>query len=136
MGNFKDLRVWQESINLSANIYHITRKEPFAKDYGLSSQIQRAVVSIASNISEGDARDSDRASVHFFRIAKGSAAEVITQLHIAHRIGYINKNTLDKLEDQTEKIRASLKKLINARGGNKKFKTFSWLLLSIILPIS
>jgi four helix bundle protein len=44
MGNFKQLRVWNEAVNLSANIYHITRKEPFSKDYGLSNQIQRASV--------------------------------------------------------------------------------------------
>ena len=122
MGNFKKLRVWQESINLSANIYHITRKEPFSKDYGLCNQIQRASVSIASNIAEGEERSSDKGAVYFYNIAKGSAAEVITQLYIAHRIGYINKSTLDKLEDQIEKIIATLKKLNQAKGKKDKFK--------------
>lgn len=115
MGNFKELRVSNEGINLSANIYHITRKEPFSKDFGLPNQIQRASVSIASNIAEGDERNSEKGSTYFFHIAKGSAAEVITQLHIAHKIGYINKSTLEKLEDDTEKIIASLKNLIRAR---------------------
>ena len=115
MGNFKELRVWKEAINLSANIYHITRKEPFSKDYGLCNQIQRASVSIASNIAEGDERDSEKGSTYFFNIAKGSAAEVITQLYIAQKIGYINEQTLKRLEDDAEKIIASLKKLIKAR---------------------
>jgi len=89
--------VWQDSLNLSANIYHITRKESFAKDYGLSNQIQCASVSISSNIAEGDERGTNREAVHFFNIAKGSAVEVITQLHIAHKIGYISDQTLERL---------------------------------------
>ena len=117
MGNFKELRVWEDSVNLAANIYHICRKDPFCKDFGLCNQIQRAVVSIASNIAEGDERNTKKESVHFFGIAKGSSAEVITQLYIAHKVGYIDKIVLEKLEDQTEKIRASLKNLIKARGG-------------------
>ncbi len=115
MGNFKKLRVWQDSVSLSANIYRITRKEPFSKDYGLSNQIQRAVVSIASNIAEGDERGSDKEAIYYLNVAKGSAAEVITQLHIAFKIGYINQSLLEQLEDKTEKIRASLKNLIKSK---------------------
>ena len=95
MGNFKKLRVWEDSLNLSANIYHITKQESFIKNYGLTSQIQRAAVSIASNIAEGEERGSDKAAIHFFYIAKGSAVEVITQLYIAHKIGYVSKNVLE-----------------------------------------
>ncbi len=115
MGNFKELRVWQEGVNLATDIYKMTRKEPFAKDFGLSSQIQRAVVSIASNIAEGDERGTNKESIYFFNVAKGSSAEVITQLNIAHNIGYIEKSTLEILEGRTRKINASLKKLIKVR---------------------
>ena len=115
MGNFKKLRVWQDGVNLAANIYHITRQIPFSKDYGLSNQIQRAVVSISSNIAEGNERTTEKESIYFLNVAKGSAAEVITQLNIAYKIGYIKLDVFEKLEDQTEKIRASLKKLISAR---------------------
>lgn len=117
MGKFKDLRVWQDGINLAANIYHFTSLEPFSKDFGLRNQIQRAAVSISSNIAEGDERNSAKEAVHFFNIAKGSAAEVITQLTIAHKIGYIDADAFVKLEDATEKIRASLKNLIKKRKG-------------------
>ena len=109
MGNFKSLRVWKDSVNLSANIYYITRKEPFSKDFGLSNQIQRASVSIASNIAEGDERGSNKESIYFFNVEKGSAAEVITQLHIAHKIGYIDNSVLEKLENQTEKNKSYFK---------------------------
>jgi len=122
MGNFKNLRVWQDGIKLAANIYHITKKEPFLKDYGLSNQIQRAAVSIASNIAEGEERRTNKESVHFLSIAKGSSAEVITQLHIAHKIGYIDKETFKKLEDQTEKIRATIKNLMKAKGEHNPIK--------------
>ena len=118
MGNFKELRVWQEAINLSTSIYNISRKEPFSKDFGLCDQIRRSAVSVASNIAEGDERGTNKESIRFFHIAKGSAAETITQLIIAHRVGYIDQSTLEAFEGQSEKIRASLKKLIKAREGS------------------
>ena len=135
MGNFKELHVWNDGINLSANIYHITRKEPFVRDFGLCNQIQRAAVSISSNIAEGDERGTNRESVHYFNIAKGSAAEVITQLNIAYKIGYINEQVLNRLEDDTEKIRASLKNLIKKRGGNNNINKLRWFLISMFFPI-
>lgn len=135
MGKFKELRVWQDSMNLVVGVYKISRKGTFAQDYGLCRQIQRAAVSIPSNIAEGDERNSDRESVHFFNIAKGSTAEVITQIEIAYRIGYIDKETLIKFEGQAEKVRASLKNLIKARGGDNRIKRFSWLLLGMLFPI-
>jgi len=135
MGNFKDLRVWKEGVQLATEIYQITKVIPFAKDYGLSNQIQRAAVSVPSNIAEGDQRGSDRESVRFFNIARASAAEVITQLHIAHNIGYIDKETLITLEAKTEKIRAGLWGLIKARGGTKPYNMIIWPILTFFLPI-
>jgi len=120
MGKFKDLRVWQDALDLTEHIYQLTKKEPFSKDFGLRDQIQRAAVSITSNISEGDERGTNKESIRFFNIAKGSTAEVITQLHIAHRIGYIDQSVFEKLEDQAEKIRASLKNLIKSRSNSIK----------------
>ena len=117
MGNFKGLRVWQDGLYLVEKIYLMTRQEPFSRDFGLCNQIQRAAVAVPSNIAEGDERNTDKEAVYFFNIAKGSAAEVITQLHIASRIGYINNESRDQLEDLAEKIRASLKNLIKSRGG-------------------
>ena len=84
MGKFKELRVWQDAMNLVEGIYKITKKAAFAKDYGLSNQIQRAAVSIASNIAEGDERGSDKESIRFFNMAKGSTAEVTTPVSYTH----------------------------------------------------
>ena len=115
MGRFKELRVWQDSMDLCEQIYSITSTGLFEKDFGLKNQIQRAVVSISSNIAEGDERATNKESIHYFNMAKGSTAEVITQLNIAYRVGYIDKVSFSELEDLTEKTRASLKNLIAAR---------------------
>ena len=115
MGGFKQLRVWDDAINLSVEIYKITNNGLFSKDYGLRDQIQRASVSISSNIAEGHERGSDKSTVYFLNIAKGSTAEVISQLHIAFRIGYLPEPEFKQLEDLAEKIKASLINLIKSR---------------------
>jgi len=135
MGNFKNLWVWKEGINLAAEIYEITKKGEFAKDYGLRNQIQRAVVSISSNIAEGEERDTIRQTAHFFKIAKASNAEVYTQLQIAHKIGYIDDTTLRQLEGKSNMIGTGLYKLIKQKGGYNIGNTFKWFIMSIFIPI-
>lgn len=118
MGKFKELRVWNDAIELTEKIYLLTQDPVFSKDFALRDQIRRAAISISSNIAEGDERGTNRESIHFFHIAKGSTAEVIIQLHIAHRINYLDVENLQILEDHAEKIRASLKNLIQSRSAN------------------
>ena len=125
MGNFKELRVWNDSIELAESIYRITREPAFSNDFALCNQMRRAAISVSSNIAEGDERGTNRESIHFFNIAKGSVAEIITQLVIANKIGYINSETLQILENSVEKIRASLKKLIRSRSTNNSLPPFS-----------
>ena len=115
MGNFQKLRVWQNAKDLAVKVYKLTKSNDFAKDYGLKDQIQRSSVSVASNIAEGDELGSDKQSVRFFYISKGSVAELTTQLIIANEIGYINNVTKDILLDDCDKISAMLSKLIKAR---------------------
>ena len=98
MGNFQDLKVWQRSKDLAVYIYKLTTKGQFCKDYGLRDQIRRAAVSIPSNLAEGDEYGSDKQSVRFFYIAKGSSAEVLTQAIISHEIGYINAKDYKNIE--------------------------------------
>jgi len=95
MGKFQDLKVWQRSKDLAVYIYKLTAKGEFNKDYGLRDQIRKAAVSIPSNIAEGDDLGSNKQAVRHFYIAKGSAAEVLTQAIIALEIGYINKKSLN-----------------------------------------
>ena len=115
MGKFQKLRVWQVAKDIAVEIYKLTDSKSFSKDFGLKDQIQRASVSIASNIAEGDELGSDKQSVHHFFIAKGSNAELITQLIIANEIGYIEETIKSQIVDECDKISAMLSKLIAAR---------------------
>jgi four helix bundle protein len=115
MGNFQTLRVWQLAKDLAVKIYKITQSKSFCRDFGFKDQIQRAAVSIPSNISEGDELDSNKQSVHFFFISKGSAAELLTQIIIGHEIGYISKSDADSLINDCKVISVMLTKLIKAR---------------------
>jgi len=115
MGNFQELRVWQTAKDLAVSIYKLTQSPVFTKDYGLKDQIQRSAVSIPSNISEGDELDTNKQSIKHFFIAKGSSAELLTQIIIAQEIGYLSKIEADRLKDECRKISVMLSKLIHAR---------------------
>ena len=115
MGNFQRLRVWQLAKELAVKIYNLTATPKLSKDYGLKDQIQRSAVSIASNIAEGDELGSDKQSIRYFYIAKGSTAELLTQLIIAQEIGYLDPETRDKLVNDCQIISVMLMKLIKAR---------------------
>ncbi len=115
MGNFQKLRAWQLSKDLAVKIYKLTSKPTFSKDYGLKDQVQRSAVSIPANIAEGDELDTDRQSVKHFYIAKGSAAELLTQLIIANEIGYLDPDISSSLINECKVISVMLTKLIRAR---------------------
>jgi four helix bundle protein len=118
MGNFQKLRVWQIAKEIAVKIYLLTKSKEFSKDFGLKDQIQRASVSIASNIAEGDELGTDKLAIRYFYISKGSTAELMTQLIIAYEIGYIDDITKNILVDECDKISAMLSKLIKARSNN------------------
>jgi four helix bundle protein len=119
MGNFMKLRVWQSAKDLAVKIYKQTQVNSFSKDYGLKDQVQRSAVSVASNIAEGDELGSDKQSIRFFYISKGSIAELTTQLIIANEIGYIDNDTKNSLLDECDKLSAMLTKLIQSRSKGK-----------------
>ena len=115
MSGFKDLKVWQRSKELAVLIYRLTQKGPFTRDYGFRDQIRRAAVSVPSNIAEGDERGSNKDAVRFFYIAKGSLAEIQTQLEIAYEIEYLENSTYDDLDEKCTVIGKMLGSLIKAQ---------------------
>ena len=115
MGNFQNLRVWQLAKNLAVRIYKLTRNPKLSKDFGLKDQIQRAAVSVPANISEGDELGTNKQSIRHFYIAKGSTAELLTQLIIAQEIGYLDTITSDTMVNDCKIISVMLTKLIKAR---------------------
>ena len=115
MTGFEQLDVWKAGCRLTVDIYNELQK---CRDYGLRDQMQRAVVSIPSNIAEGSERQSKREFVQFLHIAKGSCAELRTQLYIAVKIGAIQPETGNKLADEAKHISSMLHNLINSLSKN------------------
>ena len=112
--NFREYPVWQQAVEYATKIYQITAEMPYFEKKGLCDQLQRAVVSIPSNIAEGSARPSDSDFAHFLDMALGSAYEVETQLLISKNIGYINLNIYEQLRDELISIEKQLAGFISA----------------------
>jgi four helix bundle protein len=102
--SYKDLLVWQRSIQMSVAIYKLTAGFPKEETYGLSSQLRRAGVSVASNIAEGYARSSTGEYKQFLGMARGSNSEVQTQLIIARELGLGSSAFLDKAEGLSNEV--------------------------------
>ncbi len=114
MAHFKELLVWQKSINFVTEIYKETEAFPKAEMYGLISQIRRATVSIPSNIAEGNSRRSVPDYLQFLRISRGSCAEVETQLIISKNLGFLDEEKSLKLNQDIIEISKMLNGLINS----------------------
>jgi four helix bundle protein len=115
MGNFKKLNVWLKAKNLAVNIYKLTDLTLINKDFSMKDQMRRSAVSIPSNIAEGDTLDTDKQSTRHFYIARGSTAELRTQLIISLEVGYIKSDTFEELEHECDEISAMLTSLIKHR---------------------
>lgn len=114
MANFKDLLVWQKSIDFVTEIYRITDAFPKNEVYGLISQIRRASVSIPSNIAEGNSRRSKPDYLQFLKISRGSCAEVETQLIISKNLNFLKEEDYLKLNHEIIEISKMLNGLINS----------------------
>ncbi len=97
---FEDMDVWQRARVMAKSIYSISGEGKFSKDYGLRDQIQKAAVSVMSNIAEGFERGSNKEFIQFLFIAKGSAGEIRAQLYVAFDLGYIPENKFKKLNTE------------------------------------
>ncbi|MCC9655854.1 four helix bundle protein [Rhodopirellula halodulae] len=108
---FEDLEVWKRGCRLSVSVYELLAE---CRDFGLKDQMQRSAVSIPSNIAEGYER-TPKDFIRFLIIAKGSCAELRTQLYIATRIDLISTQQSDQLIDESKQISRMLQGLINNR---------------------
>jgi len=104
IARFEELIAWQKARELTRAVYDATRNERFSKDFGLSRQLQRAAVSMMSNIAEGFERDNRGDFHRFLSVAKGSCAEVRSQLYVALDIGYIEPPQFEKLQGQADEV--------------------------------
>ena len=108
--SYEDLCVWKKSMNLAVKIYELTKHMPKEELYGLTAQMRRAAVSIPSNIAEGQQRTSTREFLRFLSIARGSNAELQTQLVLACKLGYFQSEQIRETMNLTREI----SKMINA----------------------
>jgi four helix bundle protein len=110
--NHKKLNVYKSSIELVSEIYKLTDTFPSSENFGLTSQLRRAAVSIPSNIAEGAARSSDAERNRFLQIARSSLVEVDTQIEISLTLNYLNKNDIEHLSDLSNQVFAMLSKMM------------------------
>ena len=110
--NFRNYKVWQDAVDYATLVYEVTSKLPWFEKKGLCDQLQRAVVSISSNIAEGAGRSTDADFAHFLDQALGSANEVETQLLISKNLGYIPEENYSILINNITGIQKQLTGLI------------------------
>jgi four helix bundle protein len=112
--DYRDLRVWLASIELAQLVYASSARFPRVERFGLTSQVRRAAVSVASNIAEGQGRSSVREFLRFLDIARGSLAEVDTHFIIAERLGYVTPGQTRSLQHRIDVIARMLRRLERA----------------------
>ncbi len=114
--NYKELKVWQKAMDLTVEVYKLVKLLPKEETYALSDQMRRAVVSIPSNIAEGQGRNSDKEFIQFLSIARGSLWELETQIEICLRIGYIDQSLAINIYN----LMAEISKMLNALSNSLK----------------
>jgi four helix bundle protein len=112
--SYRDLEVWREAMSLAELCYSLTSRFPKSEQFGLTSQIRRASVSVASNIAEGHARRTRPAYLNHLHIAAGSQAELETQIELARRLGLANEGETAETRDAVARVGRLLHGLIRA----------------------
>jgi len=118
ISSYRDLRVWQAAMQMAEEVYSLTATFPQREMYGLTSQVNRAAVSVPSNIAEGHARDSRKEFLRHISIAMGSLAELETQLELSVRLKFIERKVLEpvfNLVDGVGKMLRGLQKTLKAK---------------------
>lgn len=111
---FEEIKAWQEARELAKMVYSMTCHGRFSRDFGLRDQIQRAAVSVGSNIAEGFARSGNKEFAKFLWIARGSAAEVQSQAYIATDIGYLSSGQFSSIYDKAQSCSRMIYSLIKS----------------------
>ena len=116
MSDYRKLLVWQRAYCLTLAVYRNTRRFPPSERFGLTSQLQRASVSVVANIAEGAGRGSEREFTRFLWIARGSLTETIAELSIARDLGYLDSEESESLLAAGNEVGRLLTGLLKARG--------------------
>ena len=112
--SYRDLIAWQRAVDLVESVYRITQSWPKEEQYGLTNQVRRAAVSIPANIAEGQGRKGSRAFGQYLSIAYGSLCEVETHVIVAHRLGFIEGETVEQVLERTTDVARPLRGLMRS----------------------
>lgn len=110
---FTELPIWQKAHSIAIEIYQLSSNSQLSKDYSLKDQMRRCAVSISSNIAEGHDRSSKKENCYFLHVAKGSSAELRSQLHLAKDLKYMDFHTFSRLDKELESINKMLGGFVN-----------------------
>ncbi len=119
----KKLVLWQKAVHLVVSVYEVTRRFPSVERFGLAAQMQRAAVSIPSNVAEGAARKGRKEYLQFAYTARGSLSELDTQVEIAGRLGYLTPSELSKLQAEMDEVSRLLNGVIAYLSRNEGRRT-------------
>ena len=111
--DYKELQVWQKAMDLVVEIYKISKLLPKEEVYGISDQLRRSAVSIPSNIAEGQSRNSVKEFIQFLSIARGSLAELETQLLICTKVNILSEDNIAEAQNITTEVGKMIKGLMN-----------------------
>ena len=114
MRDYRKIEAWKLADDLTVIVYERTRRFPKEEIYGLTAQVRRAAYSVAANIAEGSARDSQKDYLHFLYIARGSLSETQYFLHLSWRLGYITETERNSLAERVRAVFACMHGLIKA----------------------
>jgi four helix bundle protein len=106
--SFRDLNVWQKSMELTTAVYHVTQNFPREEAFGLTSQLRRSAISIPSNIAEGHGRMNPREFRHFLLIARGSNCELQTQLELASNLQFAGAQQINSVQSLSTEVESML----------------------------
>jgi len=120
VSSYKDLVVWQKSVELVIEVYAATAKFPREETFGLTSQLRRCAVSVPSNIAEGQGRATRGEFVQFLAHARGSLLELETQVHIAGKLGYLSGEREGSIEARVDEVARILNGLLTSLGVAKR----------------
>jgi four helix bundle protein len=122
---FEELGIWKLSLKITKEIYDLTSKKEFSKDFNLKDQIRKAIISVSSNIVEGFEKNNNNEFIRFLKISKGSVGEVRNQLYIALAIGYITKEEFEKANKDLENLASQIGGFIQYLEKKRKNKQFA-----------
>jgi len=124
ISRFEELNIWKLSLKITKEIYDLTAKREFSRDFSLRDQIRRAIISVSSNIVEGFEKNNNNEFIRFLKISKGSAGETRNQLYIALAVSYISKQEFDKVNKELEELTSQIGSFINYLEKKRQNKEF------------